>query len=82
MLEVSRFINKRQVRELCCLSYATIDRWEEEGRFPQRIVLASDKDGKPTRVVWKLEDVLGWLHDVASRTTPIPDPRDDIKTPC
>jgi predicted DNA-binding transcriptional regulator AlpA len=72
MLEVARFISKKQVRELTSLSPASIDRWERKGQFPSRHVLSLDKHGKPARVAWRLADVLSWLQEMAIDSAPTP----------
>jgi predicted DNA-binding transcriptional regulator AlpA len=42
-------------------SRATIDRWRDEGLFPEPVILKRRKNGRPTSIRWKPEDVEAWL---------------------
>jgi prophage regulatory protein len=70
-----RFLSKKEVRALVCLSYATMDRWEKAGQFPKRVVLGDvipirytkgSRAGRykayNCRVVWVEQEVLDWMQ--------------------
>lgn len=66
-----RFVSKKQVRDLISLSFASIDRMEADGAFPERLRHGS-------RVFWLLSEVEGWMRArVAERdakSEQLPDP--------
>ncbi len=57
----SRLLKLRQVVEIVGASRATIDRWEDAGLFPARVVIRRLPCGRPTSIRWRIEDVEAWL---------------------
>lgn len=62
-------VSRKQLRELgVCISYAHIDRLEKRGKFPKRIKLGTYRE---SRVVWRFNEVLGWIEERARETPPL-----------
>lgn len=57
----NRLLKLRQVLEIVGASRATIDRWRDEGLFPDPVVLRRLPSGRPTSIRWRTEDVEHWL---------------------
>ena len=56
-----RLLKLRQVSAIVGASRATIDRWRDDGSFPPPVVLRARKDGRPTSIRWRVQDVEDWL---------------------
>ncbi len=56
-----RIISKRELKEMVLYSPQHIQRLENAGTFPKRVVLG------PNRVGWVLDEVLEWLQERLDR---------------
>lgn len=52
---MTKFVSKKQVREMITLSFAQIDRLERDRKFPSRIRLGQN------RVVWIESEIFEWI---------------------
>ncbi len=41
-------------------SRATLNAWEREGTFPERVVLKRNADGSPSSVGWRWDELYKW----------------------
>lgn len=64
MSKTLRLLKLRQVCQIVGASRATIDRWRDEGLFPEPVILRQTKSGRPTSIRWRTEDVEAWLEAV------------------
>jgi prophage regulatory protein len=71
MSKALRLLSKKQVRDLVCYSLVHIGRLEDEGLFPQRVVLRRNRHGRPSRVGYVEHEVQAWIEaKVAQRDAP------------
>ncbi len=61
MSKTLKLLKLRQVCQIVGASRATIDRWRDEGLFPEPVVLRRTDSGRPTSIRWRTEDVDEWL---------------------
>jgi prophage regulatory protein len=57
----TRLITFETVRELVGKSRTTLWRWEQEGKFPQRVQVG------PNSVGWLRDEVVGWIEAKAAQ---------------
>ncbi|MFN0218843.1 MAG: helix-turn-helix transcriptional regulator [Hyphomicrobium sp.] len=50
-----------QVRAMVGVSRATVDRWRDDGSFPDPVVLRRRSCGRPTSIRWRVDDIEHWL---------------------
>lgn len=60
-MSTERLLKLRRVSEIIGASRATIDRWRDEGLFPEPVILRRRPDGRPTSIRWRAQDVEDWL---------------------
>lgn len=58
---MARMLKKKDVCRLLSISPATLDRWENDGKFPARIPIGN------FRVGWWQAEVMEWLERRAQR---------------
>ena len=58
--ETDRFVTGAECYRMVGLGRITVKRWEDAGRFPQRVQLGRN------RVAWKLSDLTNWMENPAT----------------
>lgn len=55
---MARMLKKKELCEALSVSAASIDRWENDGKFPHRVTIGN------FRVAWWSLDIVQWLREL------------------
>lgn len=71
--EPDRILTRAELKRIVPVSDMTLWRWERDGKFPKRIVLARNKVG------WRFSSVMLWLDGVSTEIRTVNIPANDVE---